>query len=73
MSARASVQIVTATRDRAGPSEATQAFEALERAPYLQEVYETYAADDLPVCRKVMAEAGRPGYNAYRRHKQAEP
>jgi len=68
VSERASVKVVTSRR--AGLSVATQAFEAIERVPYLQEVYETYAADDLPLCRKVMAESGAPGYNAYHRHKQ---
>jgi len=68
VSVRSSVKVVLAPRS--APSVATQAFEALERVPYLHEVYETYAADDLPVCRSVMAESGAPGYNAYRRHKQ---
>jgi hypothetical protein len=68
VSARASVRVVTAPRSTV--SVATQAFEETERTAYLKEMYATYAADDLPVCRSVMAESGEPQFNAYRRFKQ---
>jgi len=68
--ARPSVRVVRARRSAL--SVATQAFEGLEREAYLQEIYETYAADDLPVCRREQAEAGRPRHNAYRRLKQRQ-
>lgn len=67
VSARPSVKTVTAPRSAL--SVATQAFEAIEREAYLKEMYETYAADDLPLCRKIQAESGAPQHNAYRKYK----
>lgn len=68
VTSRASVKVVTSPRH--GLSLTTQAFESSDRDSYLKEVYATYAADDLPLCKKIQAELGAPNYNAYRRFKE---
>jgi len=66
VSARKSIKVVTASRSDV--SQRTQAYEATERAPYLVEMYEVYALNDLDTARSVQAKDGAPGHNAYHRH-----